>query len=217
MTLTNMATGGMYDQEMGGFFRYATTKDWTIPQYEKLLKDNAKLLRVYLQAYQAFGRDIYEQTARKTLDYLDSFLYDQTRGIFFGSQAADEQYYNLALEERLGVATLSSIAPLLQLHAMAIVSISKTASVLHSHATRARLPVPWIFCGVMHTSLAGDVSRLRGAALAPVATDQVWMGRALLHSTSICPVPISAQAETLMKSGLSVSTRIRRKGYFDCW
>jgi uncharacterized protein YyaL (SSP411 family) len=35
ITLANMASGGTYDQEAGGFFRYSTTRDWRIPHFEK--------------------------------------------------------------------------------------------------------------------------------------------------------------------------------------
>ena len=45
-----MAGGGMYDQFAGGFFRYSTTRDWSIPHYEKMLEDNARLTSVYAQA-----------------------------------------------------------------------------------------------------------------------------------------------------------------------
>jgi uncharacterized protein YyaL (SSP411 family) len=54
-TLDHMARGGMYDHEDGGFFRYSTTRDWSIPHYEKMCKENAKLLGTYLHAYQATG------------------------------------------------------------------------------------------------------------------------------------------------------------------
>ncbi len=221
LTLTNMATGGMYDQEMGGFFRYSTTKDWTIPQYEKLLKDNAKLLRVYLQAYQAFGRDIYEQTARKTLDYLDSFLYDQTRGIFFGSQAADEQYYNLALEERLGVATpFVDRTAYINYNAMAILSYFEAASVLHEphYARQAASTLDFLWRNAYEPGM-GMFHVYDGAARVPgLLTDQVWMGRALLHAYQHLARPeYLQQAETLMKECVyPFYADPYGKGYFDC-
>ena len=57
-TLREMAGGGMYDQVEGGFFRYSTTRDWSIPHYEKMLEDNALLLGVYLDTYMATARTI---------------------------------------------------------------------------------------------------------------------------------------------------------------
>ncbi len=100
LTLTNMAGGGMYDQVWGGFFRYSTTRDWTVPHYEKMLEDNARLLKLYLHAWQVTGDDSYLKTARSTLAYADLTLGNHARGGFYGSQDADETYYTLPLEQR---------------------------------------------------------------------------------------------------------------------
>ncbi|MFZ2511791.1 MAG: thioredoxin domain-containing protein [Gordonia sp. (in: high G+C Gram-positive bacteria)] len=42
-----MARGGIYDQLAGGFARYAVDADWVVPHFEKMLYDNALLLRTY--------------------------------------------------------------------------------------------------------------------------------------------------------------------------
>lgn len=49
-TLTAMIDGDLYDTVEGGFFRYATQRDWSIPHYEKMLEDNARLVRLYAHA-----------------------------------------------------------------------------------------------------------------------------------------------------------------------
>jgi uncharacterized protein YyaL (SSP411 family) len=49
-TLDAMAAGGLWDAASGGFYRYATTRDWQLPHQEKLLETNAALLRVYAEA-----------------------------------------------------------------------------------------------------------------------------------------------------------------------
>jgi len=99
-TLEKMRAGGIYDGEEGGFFRYSTTRDWSIPHYEKMCEDNAKLLVSYLQAYQVTGQEIFKETAEGILTYVDTNLSDQGNGGFYGSQDADEEYYKLALSER---------------------------------------------------------------------------------------------------------------------
>jgi uncharacterized protein YyaL (SSP411 family) len=99
-TLDHMAEGGMYDHEDGGFFRYSTNRDWTIPHYEKMCEDNAKLLTIYLHAYQVTGRDSYRQVASQIIQYVNITLADQERGGFSGSQDADEVYYKLTRAER---------------------------------------------------------------------------------------------------------------------
>lgn len=99
-TLRAMALGGMYDQEAGGFFRYSTTRDWSIPHFEKMLEDNARLLSVYLAAYQVTGEALFRHTAEGILSYVETTLRDPDLGHFYGSQDADESYYALNKAER---------------------------------------------------------------------------------------------------------------------
>ena len=99
-TLSAMGNGGVYDNVEGGFFRYSTTKDWSIPHYEKMCEDNAKLLTNYLEAYQVTAEQSFRDTAIGILGYVDTKLSDQENGGFYGSQDADEVYYMLGLDER---------------------------------------------------------------------------------------------------------------------
>jgi uncharacterized protein YyaL (SSP411 family) len=99
-TLVAMGAGGVYDKEEGSFFRYSTTRDWSIPHYEKMCEDNAKLLINYLEAYQVTGEETFRGTAKGTLSYVNRKLSDQENGGFYGSQDADEVYYKLSLKER---------------------------------------------------------------------------------------------------------------------
>jgi len=100
-TLREMSVGGIYDKEEGGFFRYSTRRDWSVPHYEKMCEDNAKLLVNYLQAYQVTGEEVFKETAQGILAYVEANLSDQDNGGFYGSQDADEEYYKLNLLERL--------------------------------------------------------------------------------------------------------------------
>ena len=99
-TLDGMMKGGLYDHEEGGFFRYSTTRDWSVPHFEKMLEDNAGLLRLYLRGHLAMGRGDYAAVASRTADYLDGHLYDDESGAFHGSQDADEEYYALSVGQR---------------------------------------------------------------------------------------------------------------------
>ncbi|WP_309102378.1 thioredoxin domain-containing protein [Microbacterium sp.] len=49
-TLAAMATSPLHDEVDGGFFRYATQRDWSVPHYERMLTDNAQLIDVALDA-----------------------------------------------------------------------------------------------------------------------------------------------------------------------
>jgi len=99
-TLDKMGNGGIYDQVEEGFFRYSTTRDWSIPHYEKMAEDNAKLLAVYLHAFQLTGKQLYRDRAEGIVKYVTASLSDSEHGGFFGSQDADEEYYKLGLSER---------------------------------------------------------------------------------------------------------------------
>jgi uncharacterized protein YyaL (SSP411 family) len=100
-TLMEMGAGGIYDKQEGGFFRYSTTKDWSVPHYEKMCEDNASLLINYLEAYQVTGEETFRATAKGILEYINAKLSDQEKGGFYGSQDADEEYYKLNRQERL--------------------------------------------------------------------------------------------------------------------
>lgn len=99
-TLDKMGKGGMYDHVEDGFFRYSTTRDWSVPHFEKMAEDNAKLLAVYLRAFQATGTPFFRQVAEGIVKYTQAKLADSDRGGFYGSQDADEEYYKLGLEGR---------------------------------------------------------------------------------------------------------------------
>jgi len=99
-TLDKMGKGGVFDPVEGGFFRYSTTRDWSIPHFEKMAEDNAKLLTVYLHAYQLTNNPFYKEVAEGIIRYVDSVLTDRSKPGFYGSQDADEEYYKLDMEAR---------------------------------------------------------------------------------------------------------------------
>jgi len=81
-TLDAMADGGMYDHLGGGFHRYATDRDWTVPHFEKMLYDNAELPRAYLAGYQVTGDERYADVVRDTLAFIDRELAHDDGGFF---------------------------------------------------------------------------------------------------------------------------------------
>ncbi len=87
-TLRAMANGGIYDQLGGGFHRYSTDAKWHVPHFEKMLYDNAQLLKNYLDAFLITGDRFFEKIARETADYI---LRDMTHhdGGFYSAEDAD--------------------------------------------------------------------------------------------------------------------------------
>ena len=64
LTLRRMAEGGIYDQLGGGFCRYSTDAQWTIPHFEKMLYDNGPLLRLYADLARHRRRAVRASRAR---------------------------------------------------------------------------------------------------------------------------------------------------------
>ncbi|GAA4097084.1 thioredoxin domain-containing protein [Nonomuraea soli] len=69
-TLERMARGGLYDQLGGGFARYSVDAQWVVPHFEKMLYDNALLLRVYTHWWKATGTPLARRIALETADWL---------------------------------------------------------------------------------------------------------------------------------------------------
>ena len=65
-----MARGGIHDQLAGGFARYSVDADWVVPHFEKMLYDNALLLRAYTHWYRATGDVLAGRVAGSTADFL---------------------------------------------------------------------------------------------------------------------------------------------------
>ncbi len=99
-TLRHMASGGTYDHEEGGFFRYSTTRDWSIPHFEKMSDDHAGLLRA-LADLQMLAPDAWiVDTLRSATGYIRTAWRDPKTAFFAGSQDADEAYYAQPLAVR---------------------------------------------------------------------------------------------------------------------
>ncbi|MDR6415391.1 thioredoxin domain-containing protein [Pseudarthrobacter sulfonivorans] len=58
-TLAAMARSALFDQLDGGFARYSVTRDWSVPHFEKMLYDNAQLLRTYVHWIRLGGNEVF--------------------------------------------------------------------------------------------------------------------------------------------------------------
>jgi uncharacterized protein len=69
-TCEAMARGGLYDQLAGGFARYSVDARWIVPHFEKMLYDNALLLRVYTQLWRLTNDPMAARVAAETAAFL---------------------------------------------------------------------------------------------------------------------------------------------------
>ena len=88
LALESMRQGGIWDHLGGGFHRYSTDERWLVPHFEKMLYDNALLLRSYVDGYRVFREPLFESTARDIAAWVSREMTD-TRGGYYASQDAD--------------------------------------------------------------------------------------------------------------------------------
>jgi uncharacterized protein len=87
-SLDAMASGGIYDHLGGGFSRYSVDERWLVPHFEKMLYDQALLLRVYSHAAVATSTDRWRQVVAETAGYVLRDL-RQPGGGFASAEDAD--------------------------------------------------------------------------------------------------------------------------------
>lgn len=90
LSLDRMAAGGIRDHLGGGFHRYSVDREWLVPHFEKMLYDQALMVRLYTDASRFFGNQEYLAVAVEVLDYL---LREMTspEGGFYSAQDADSE------------------------------------------------------------------------------------------------------------------------------
>jgi uncharacterized protein YyaL (SSP411 family) len=91
------------DTDDGGFYRYANGRTWAEARTERLLDENAALIRAFAHGYRYTGEDAYRETAAQAIDYLTTTLWVDTpegSGAFAGSQAGDDTYHRLDASDR---------------------------------------------------------------------------------------------------------------------
>jgi uncharacterized protein YyaL (SSP411 family) len=89
-TLERMIAGGIHDQLGGGFYRYSVDDDWMIPHFEKMLYDNAQLLALCCDAWQAIGEPYLRDAAEATADWAIGEMQAEAGGYYSALDADSE-------------------------------------------------------------------------------------------------------------------------------
>jgi uncharacterized protein YyaL (SSP411 family) len=100
ITLDRMIESPVHDPVDGGFFRYSRTPDWHSPNYEKLLDQNALILRACLEAYQLFGKAQYRAAAEGIVRWMLTSMRLPGAAAFAGSQNGNADYFTTSKSER---------------------------------------------------------------------------------------------------------------------
>ena len=87
----------LFDPVEGGFHRYGTRPDWTPPHYEKMLYDNARLLRAYSHLLQLTPEDkLAGEVTEKTNGFIMQKWWDEEGGFYGNSDVhGEDKYYGL--------------------------------------------------------------------------------------------------------------------------
>ena len=88
LTLKKMADRGLYDHLEGGFFRYSVDQKWEIPHFEKMLYDNAQLVRLYALMHMISNNPHYKEVVISVSAWMvDKMLSDHN--LFYSAIDAD--------------------------------------------------------------------------------------------------------------------------------
>src|SRR5262249_10342056 len=147
-TLNAMAYGGIWDHLGGGFHRYSTEPTWSIPHFEKMLYDNAQLLRIYAEAYKETGRPLYRDVAIAVGNYVAHQMRAPDGGFFTaedsevdGVEGASYTWTRKQIDDALGGKDATSFFEAYALTPMPPNPSSPSAGTEEAGVIRLRLPV----------------------------------------------------------------------------
>jgi uncharacterized protein len=163
-TLDAMALGGIHDHLGGGFHRYAVESSWSVPHFEKMLYNNAQLMRTYAEAWQLTRKPLYRNVAQRTGEYLLRRLAAPEGGFYTaedaevgGEEGATYLWTAEEIERALGVDAARAFFAIYQLTRLAAQRETDALEGVTRGALRVRVPAPR---GAIATSLAKEKTRL---------------------------------------------------------
>lgn len=198
-TLDAMAYGGIYDHLGGGFHRYSTEPTWSVPHFEKMLYDNAQLLRLYAEAYKTTGSPLYRYIAEDVAAYLVREMMSSEGGFYTaqdaqvdGVEGASYRWRREDIERILGAQAAARFFRVFELTAVAQAAIPTDLDDDVGGVLRVRLPIE---ATLQRAGFNDSVTML--SALAPLR-------RQLLQARNKRPQPLRDEKFNVDLNGLAI-------------
>ena len=216
-TLDAIAYGGVWDHLGHGFYRYSTERTWSIPHFEKMLYDNAQLLRIYAEAYRETSNALYRQVAINLGDYLSQQMMSPKGGFYTaqdshvdGEEGVNYLWTRNQIESILGPADSRRFSQVYALTPMPPQIAGQEMNGGRSGVLRIRLPISDTLKRAGHSRLVDVLS-----ALEPLR-------KKLLAVRDTRPQPTRDEKIIVALNGLAiealaVSGRVLQKPEFIMW
>jgi hypothetical protein len=218
-TLEKMRHSRTFDSRDGGFFRYSSRADWQEPHPEKLLDDQAALLRNYLRTYVLTEQPFYRETAAGLIDYLNATLSPGTTSCFFGCQDYVRPELDLSASRQGPPPLLSLIDELVYCDANARAASAYLDAwwVLGREDCRVRaLQILEQLWETLRVPGGGMYHYANGAPQVPgLLLDSVMTGQALLDAYAVCGQPLYLERARELAAEIVANHRSAAGGFFD--
>ena len=90
-TIEAMSFGGLHDHLRGGFHRYSTDKMWLVPHFEKMLYDQAGMIKLFSKFSLITPSPLVYDCLMNSLDYLEKEMVSD-ENYFFSAQDAESEH-----------------------------------------------------------------------------------------------------------------------------
>ncbi|MBM4060199.1 MAG: thioredoxin domain-containing protein [Planctomycetes bacterium] len=216
VTLDRMLASPMHDAAGGGLFRFSRTTDWSSPNHEKLVDQNALVLRVCLEAFQVFGAPAYRAAAEGIVRWLLGTMRDPRTDAFAGSQDGDADSFAGPDGRRRGQGPTLDHTVYCHANAIAVSGLLKASAVLARPDWLAQAMATLRF--LLENLYDGrDVFHYWDGTyhLPGMLADQAWLVRALIDASQH-----SGDADLLLPAEAIAEHAIRRHrapngGFYD--
>ena len=185
-SLEAMAMGGIHDHVGGGFHRYATDARWRVPHFEKMLYNQAQMLRLYARAYRSTGDERWRRVAEGILRYVRREMTSKDGAYLSALDAESEhvegKYYTWTEEEVREALGSAAADTLLAVYGLAPVPEGEGGALYQRTGTDSAAAALGVGEAALRTSLEASLRRLHQARRSrtyPLLDDKVitaWNG-----------------------------------------